>query len=656
MESSQIRGKYFIDELIEYINQRPFKNIALQFPDSMLVDSVDVYMILQKHYSDRYFYVLGDTSFGECCIDDVNASHLNSNDLIIHFGKCCLSTASKSPTRPDKEVLYVIPNSEHINPPETTISELQNQISNILQTAEQPTLVFIYSDINCYLDILTYFSQNQAQLNIETNGYQHRLVLGLIDTERFTIIPQLDKEDIVKLGQLEGVENKVSVKVLGRNFQITKEEQEKCKNVMVYVENLDLSKEDVQKQQENADSLFINTLMANTGTNEYKSLYSFNLNDQTLVEISDKQVSRQLMQRYNNIEKIREAQVIGILVGTVAVDNYMDIINNLKIQIVKQGKKYYEVLIGKLNEPKLKNFQFVNQTQLMFILFQIDLYVIVGCPETSLVPFRKFNMTVVTPHELLMALEEQNFPWESRIITDFNQILQQVQDLNSKFDNMDLASHQPVVDESQLALVKKEHQELIPIFSSQVIQRYENLSYKGLEISNEKTEVEGIKQGLIGIATMQYRDIQKTHLQKVPFFLKQTCYDSAKSNFRYARMKYDNQQIEEFLQKWQKYQDGLIQVSFTKRRIYSGFDPKINEVYGLLYQTVLVPDEFNKEDPLIKEKTEFDDEEEVQENAKSQKFSKQEPGKGRQVKSQLEEKKSRLSFDKQKNEKVTIDV
>ena len=62
------------------------------------------------------------------------------------------------------------------------------------------------------------------------------------------------------------------------------------------------------------------------------------------------------MQRYNNTEKIKDAQIIGILIGTVAVDNYMEIINSVKISIMKAGKKYYEVLIGKLNEPKLKNF------------------------------------------------------------------------------------------------------------------------------------------------------------------------------------------------------------------------------------------------------------------------------------------------------------
>jgi diphthamide biosynthesis protein 2 len=56
------------------------------------------------------------------------------------------------------------------------------------------------------------------------------------------------------------------------------------------------------------------------------------------------------------LEKVKDAEVIGILVGSVVVDNYMEIIKNIKVSIAKSGKKIYEVLIGKLNEPKLKNF------------------------------------------------------------------------------------------------------------------------------------------------------------------------------------------------------------------------------------------------------------------------------------------------------------
>ena len=64
------------------------------------------------------------------------------------------------------------------------------------------------------------------------------------------------------------------------------------------------------------------------------------------------------MQRYILVDKVRSeaTQVIGILIGSVAVDNYMQMINAIKVTAAKAGKKYYEVLIGKLNEPKLKNF------------------------------------------------------------------------------------------------------------------------------------------------------------------------------------------------------------------------------------------------------------------------------------------------------------
>jgi diphthamide synthase subunit DPH2 len=37
-----------------------------------------------------------------------------------------------------------------------------------------------------------------------------------------------------------------------------------------------------------------------------------------------------------------------------------------------------------------------------------------------MIDFKQFNMSVVTPHEFFMALEPELFPWEAKIITDFN--------------------------------------------------------------------------------------------------------------------------------------------------------------------------------------------------------------------------------------------
>ena len=52
----------------------------------------------------RLIYI---SSYGECCVDDVNASHLSANDMIVHFGRFCLSTASNK--NKDKEIVYVLP-------------------------------------------------------------------------------------------------------------------------------------------------------------------------------------------------------------------------------------------------------------------------------------------------------------------------------------------------------------------------------------------------------------------------------------------------------------------------------------------------------------------------------------------------------------------
>lgn len=64
------------------------------------------------------------------------------------------------------------------------------------------------------------------------------------------------------------------------------------------------------------------------------------------------------MQRHAMVEKVKEEDctVTDILIGSVAVNNYMSIINHIKLTAVKSSKKYYEVLTGELNEPKLKNF------------------------------------------------------------------------------------------------------------------------------------------------------------------------------------------------------------------------------------------------------------------------------------------------------------
>jgi diphthamide biosynthesis enzyme Dph1/Dph2-like protein len=103
---------------------------------------------------------------------------------------------------------------------------------------------------------------------------------------------------------------------------------------------------------------YIQTLALNAGPEFNLLIYSPEA--KTLQEASSPK--RPLMQRYALLEKVKseDTQVLGILIGSVVVEGYLEIIANIKLTAARAGKKTYEVLIGKLNEPKLKNFQFVS--------------------------------------------------------------------------------------------------------------------------------------------------------------------------------------------------------------------------------------------------------------------------------------------------------
>ena len=104
-----------------------------------------------------------------------------------------------------------------------------------------------------------------------------------------------------------------------------------------------------------SESTFEKFIVPNLGVGEFdKIMYYSPVTNPCLTEF--KKTQKILMKRYSNVERVKDAEIIGILIGTVVCDNYMNIINFLKRAILQSGKKFYEVLVGKINEPKLKNF------------------------------------------------------------------------------------------------------------------------------------------------------------------------------------------------------------------------------------------------------------------------------------------------------------
>ena len=125
------------------------------------------------------------------------------------------------------------------------------------------------------------------------------------------------------------------------------------------------------------------------------------------------------------IEKIRAADRIGILIGTLAVASYADIIDSVQTLIEASDKRAHVVVVGKLNPAKLGNFM------------EIEVFVNVACPENSLVDGRDFLQPIVTPFELYLALQpsaesndEASAVYE-RYILDFRRLLDDFRECNA---------------------------------------------------------------------------------------------------------------------------------------------------------------------------------------------------------------------------------
>lgn len=101
------------------------------------------------------FYVLADTSYGSCCVDEIAAEHVNAQ-IIIHYGPSCLSPTSRLP------VIFV-----YTSPPV--------DIDSIVQRFEE---VFNGKNPNVILmaDITRHRYVNSIQKRLEERGFKNLIV------------------------------------------------------------------------------------------------------------------------------------------------------------------------------------------------------------------------------------------------------------------------------------------------------------------------------------------------------------------------------------------------------------------------------------------------------------------------------------------------
>ena len=337
---------YFqLDECVQHILQHGYSTIALQFPDELMSYSTFIATQIKLKTGAKAF-VLADTSYGSCCIDEVAASHYNA-DLIIHFGQSCLANTGKIP------VFYVFGNEE-----------IKSEIFLVRMNEQFP-------EGNVKLLILFDVQYNKAMQQLK--GILHEQFPNIV---------------ISKLNVENKTDDESFTTKFGRSYKLNGDIQD---YKIIFVGS-------------NERTLY-NTIVSYNRN----GIYTFNPKDQTLRKES-MAVNKYLMRRFYLIEKAKDAQIVGVVLGTLGVSRYNEMVNRLKKVLKQSGKKYYTFVIGKINPAKLANFM------------EIDMFVLIACPENSLIDSKEFYKPIVTPYEMEIACLRKR-SWTGDYVTDFRDLL-----------------------------------------------------------------------------------------------------------------------------------------------------------------------------------------------------------------------------------------
>jgi len=319
------------------------KKPCIQFPVELLPHCAVVSLRLEK-LAERRVFVLADTTYGSCCVDEKTAKHVNG-DAIIHFGNSCLSATARTP------VLYIL------TKPKVDLDHAVQTLNSSLDPKDDVLILFD-----------TIYEQAAKDIWSRVRQTHPNMILSEL------VIPDMNMTS-------DGEEN---VKY-GRRLPQTSVE-----NILYIGSN---------------ERTILNFMLALPSS-------KFMIYDPNLKKAESRtyEISKLLMKRNYYIEKVKDCASIGILIGTLAVDKYLDMINQLKETLRQAGKRFYIVSIGEITPPKLANFS------------DIEVFVLVACPECSVIDSKEFFQPIVTPFEVELAFNKAR-EWTGGYVTDFRVLL-----------------------------------------------------------------------------------------------------------------------------------------------------------------------------------------------------------------------------------------
>lgn len=117
------------------IKQQNAKRVALQFPEGLLMFACAIADIIER-FTDTETVIMGDVTYGACCVDDYTARALGA-DMMVHYGHSCLVPIDTTTIR----MLYVFVDIKIDN--QHVIDVLKHKFNPGTQIALVSTIQFV---------------------------------------------------------------------------------------------------------------------------------------------------------------------------------------------------------------------------------------------------------------------------------------------------------------------------------------------------------------------------------------------------------------------------------------------------------------------------------------------------------------------------------
>jgi len=501
LKEAEIENYFELDKCRSFIENGSFERVALQFPDELITYSFRVMKLIEEKFPNVKLYVLGDTSYGSCCVDEIAAEHINA-DCIIHFGRSCLSITKRLP-------VHFVFGKGFID-----VGNFCQEFLRVFEDKSERILLFY--------DVGYRYVAEEIENNLKM-VYSSLLVSKLVTDKDRGCMKSLENginfEEVLPDSRFVASGSCVNanrtcpwnsnMETYGKFFCDERKIDESVsihqRFGRIFTHPSDVPLENYAILHIGKESLSLVNLMLSYNRNKF---FTYDP-ERKLIQRETVNINKTLMKRYYLIQKTKEAKTIGIVAGTLGVADYLLIIEHLKKLIKSRGKKYYTFLMGKPNIAKMANF------------LEIDIFVLVACPENSLIDSQEFYKPIITPFELEIACSRQR-SWTGEYITDYREILPDdkwLTDMEEKdglnvveepeyslisgnlIKNMNMNEQDISCDVPSDLVSRNQENSLVNVGENSAASFLQARIWSGLEQNLGKNELTNVVEGRTGIAT-----------------------------------------------------------------------------------------------------------------------------------------------------------